>query len=232
MRLFRRRTGRALGSHAREKLFNTREMQHHARNCRKQLRIVSGKTAPKFYMTKRITTAAGLSKTSGGNGKPSTALPAGRLLRHFRLPVFLAGLVFLCGCQTASQNLFTASGPGWHIQQGQALWRPQRGLPEFGGDLVLASDDAGRCLIQFDKTPMSLVFVQTTSTNWLIKFPQQQMIFSGRGPGPMRFSWLYLPAALAGNPLPGQLHFERKADGGWRLENSRTGETLEGFLSP
>ena len=48
----------------------------------------------------------------------------------------------------------------------------------------------------------------------------------------MRFSWLYLPAALTGNPLPSQLHFERKADGGWRLENSSTGETLEGFLSP
>jgi hypothetical protein len=28
------------------------------------------------------------------------------------------------------------------------------------------------------------------------------------------------------------LHFESKPDGGWRLENSRTGETLEGFLSP
>ena len=39
-------------------------------------------------------------------------------------------------------------------------------------------------------------------------------------------------AALAGKPLPKPLHFESKPDGGWRLENSRTGETVEGYLSP
>ena len=183
-------------------------------------------------MTKRKTTAAGLSKTGGQNGKPSTALPVGKLLRHFLPSVFLASLMFLCGCQTSTQSLFNAAGPGWRVQQGQALWRPQRGLPEFGGDLVLASDDAGRCLIQFDKTPMAILFAQTTSTNWLIRFPQRQMSFTGRGPGPTRFGWLYLPAALAGKPLPKPLHFEIKADGGWRLENTDTGETLEGFLSP
>jgi hypothetical protein len=146
--------------------------------------------------------------------------------------VLLAGLAFLCGCQTAPQNLFTATGPGWRVQQGQALWRPQRGSPEFGGDLVLARDAAGRCLIQFDKTPMAILSAQTASNQWLIKFPQEQMSFSGRGSAPARFSWLYLPAALAGKPLPKPFHFEIKPAGGWRLENSRTGETLEGFLSP
>ncbi|HEX7617196.1 MAG TPA: hypothetical protein VF480_00605 [Verrucomicrobiae bacterium] len=183
-------------------------------------------------MTKRKTTAADLAKTGGCGGDSSVAFAAGRPLGYFLTPVFLAGLLFLCGCQTSNQSLFTAAGPGWRVQQGQALWRPQRGLPEFGGDFVLASDDAGRCLIQFDKTPMTILFAQTTSTHWLIRFPQRQMGFSGRGPGPKRFSWLYLPAALAGKPLPEPLHFENKAGGGWRLENSRTGETLEGFLSP
>lgn len=140
--------------------------------------------------------------------------------------------VFLCGCQTTTQNLFTASGPDWRVQQGQALWRPERGLPEFGGDLVLAVDNNGRALIQFDKTPLSLVFAEITSNRWLIRFPQRQMNFSGRAPEPTRFVWLYLPAALADEPLPKALHFERKPDGGWRLENFQTGETLEGFLSP
>jgi hypothetical protein len=144
----------------------------------------------------------------------------------------LTGLVFLCGCQTSTQSLFTATGPGWHIQQGQALWRPQRGLPEFGGDLVLARDDAGNCLIQFDKTPMAIMSAQITTNRWLIKFPQRNYSFSGRGSGSTRFGWLYLPAALDGKPLPENFHFERKTDGGWRLENSRTGETVEGFLSP
>ena len=183
-------------------------------------------------MTKQMTTTTGLAKTSGRDDKSSTAPPIDKLLRYFFPSALAVGLVFLCGCQTTTQSLFTATGSGWHVRQGQALWRPQRGLPEFGGDLVLASDDAGRCLIQFDKTPMAILSAQTTTNQWLIKFPQRRMSFSGHGNAPLRFSWLYLPTALAGKPLPKQLHFENKPDGGWRLENSRTGETLEGFLSP
>ena len=94
--------------------------------------------------------------------------------RIFCLVLWLASLPILtlsCGCQTSAKSLFVASGPGWHIQQGQALWRPQRGYPEIGGDIVLASHEDGRCLIQFAKTPMSLVLAQTTRTNWLIQFP-------------------------------------------------------------
>jgi len=152
--------------------------------------------------------------------------------RLFLWSASLALLTLLCGCQTTTQNLFTATGPGWHIQQGQALWRPKQGLPKFGGDLILASDANGRCLLQFDKTPLSMVFAQTTPTRWFIRFPQQQYSFSGHGTPPTRFAWLYLPAALAGKPLPLTFHFERKPDGGWRLENTGTGEILEGFLSP
>jgi len=146
--------------------------------------------------------------------------------------VLLSSLLFLCGCQSPVKNLFEATGPNWHVQQGQALWRPKTGLPEFGGDLVLASDDAGRHLIQFDKTPMAILSAQITSNRWLIKFPAQNLSFSGFGQGSTRFGWLYLPEALDGKPLPKNLKFERKSDGGWRMENSRTGETLEGFLSP
>ncbi|HEX4349862.1 MAG TPA: hypothetical protein VH251_05730 [Verrucomicrobiae bacterium] len=146
--------------------------------------------------------------------------------------ILLSNVLFLSGCQSPVKSLFDATGPNWHVQQGQALWRPKTGLPEFGGDLVLASDDAGRHLIQFDKTPMAILSAQTTSNRWLIKFPPQNLSFSGFGPGSTRFGWLYLPEALDGKPLPKNFKFERKSDGGWRLENSRTGETLEGFLSP
>jgi hypothetical protein len=141
-------------------------------------------------------------------------------------------IVSLCGCQSPVQRLFTATGPDWQVQQGQAIWRPQTGLPEFGGDLVLATDNGGRHLIQFDKTPMEILSAQVTSNRWLIKFPAKKMSFSGFGSGSTRFAWLYLPAALDGKPLPTELKFERKPDGGWRLENARTGESLEGFLSP
>jgi hypothetical protein len=167
---------------------------------------------------------------------PAVELRVGKSRRlaayFFGLPLWLIALVLICGCRTTKQSLFIASGPGWHVQQGQALWRPERGLPEFGGDLVLASDGTGRALIQFDKTPLSMVFAQTTTNRWLIRFPQRRMGFSGHGSGPTRFAWLYLPAALGGKQLPPALRFERKSDGGWRLENTRTGETLQGFLSP
>lgn len=145
--------------------------------------------------------------------------------------IFIAGL-FLSGCQSPVHSLFSATGQGWQVHQGQALWRPRGGLPEFGGDVVLARDGAGRHLIQFDKTPMAILSAQTTSNRWLIKFPARNLSFSGFGAGPTRFAWLYLPAALEGKQLPKTLRFDRKADGSWRLENLDTGESLEGFLSP
>ena len=158
------------------------------------------------------------------------------VIRHSLFVVLLTALISSCGCkiftQSSTQSLFTTTGPDWHVQQGQAVWRPKSGMPEIGGDLVLASDDAGGHLIQFDKTPIAILSAETTSNQWLIKFPQRNMSFSGHGAPSTRFGWLYLPAALDGKPLPKNFHFERKPDGNWRLENSHTGETLEGFLSP
>lgn len=128
--------------------------------------------------------------------------------------------------------MFTTSGSGWKVQEGQALWRPRQGLPELGGDLVMASHADGACAIEFAKTPITLVVAQTTQTNWLVRFPPRGMGFSGHGQPSTRFAWLYLHAALAGAPLPKPFRFERQADGSWRLENVRTGETLAGYLSP
>jgi hypothetical protein len=146
--------------------------------------------------------------------------------------LLLAVLVLSTGCRIANKSLFTVSGPGWRVHEGQALWRPWRGLPELGGDLVVADHEDGRCVIEFAKTPLPMVSAQTSRTNWLIQFPLRQIGFTGRRRPPARFAWLYLHAALCGEPLPAQLRFERKPDGGWRLENTRSGEALEGFLSP
>jgi len=147
--------------------------------------------------------------------------------------VLLAVLLAGSGCQTAPQKiLFTASGPGWTVQEGQVLWRPGHRFPELAGEIVMARHQDGCCGIQFTKTPLPLVLAQTTKTNWLIQFPPRQMSFTGLGAPPLRFVWLYLHAALAGQPLPKHLRFQRKPEGGWRLENERTGEALEGFLTP
>jgi hypothetical protein len=158
-----------------------------------------------------------------------------RLLKHhaFRFfPLSLsAGLMFLCGCQTAPQTLFTVSGPEWHVQQGQALWTPRSGAPQFGGDLVLAADNTGRAYVEFEKSPLPIVSVQITPKDWTLNFQKLGGFWKGHQPAPTRTIWLYLPDALAGKSLPKPLHFEQQADGNWRLENPKTGEILEGFLA-
>ncbi len=156
----------------------------------------------------------------------------GHLCRAWIRPTLLAVLILSAGCQTSTQSLFNASGPGWRVQEGQALWRPRRGLPELAGDLVAATHEDGRCLLQFSKTPLTLVSAEVTSNRWLIQFPPRRMSFAGRGKPSASFLWTELPSALAGKPLPGRLRFETKPDGNWRLENVRSGESLEGFLSP
>ena len=159
--------------------------------------------------------------------------PDNKVLRPLLwLALWAAGLLF-CGCRTSSQGLLlTISGPAWHTQQGLALWHPRAGMPELGGDLVMATRQDGACVIHFDKTPLPILLAQTTRTNWVIDFPARRLCFTGHGTPPTRFAWLYLPAALAGQPLPSRFRFERKPDGGWRLENTRSGESLEGFLAP
>jgi hypothetical protein len=160
-------------------------------------------------------------------------LLAGRVFRLAVWPALLASLALFTGCQTPTESdLFTTTEPGWRVQEGQALWRPRRGMPELGGDIVMASRADGRCVIQFIKTPMSLVLAQTSLTNWLVQFPPRQIGFKGRGSPPKRFAWLYLHSALAGEPLPAAFQFGQKPDGGWKLENTRSGESVEGFLGP
>jgi hypothetical protein len=141
-------------------------------------------------------------------------------------------LFVAAGCLSSRPIISNASGPGWRVQQGQALWRPNRHRPELAGELVLASHPGGSCSLEFSKAPFPVVRAQTTRTNWFIQFPSQGIGLRGGGAPPARFAWLHLHSALCGQPLPRALRFERKTDGGWRLVNTRSGETLEGFLTP
>lgn len=151
--------------------------------------------------------------------------------RILLVALFPALIGFFSGCETPPpQNLFSVSGPNWRVQQGQALWTPRTGAPQFGGDLILASDD-GSSFVQFSKTPLTIVTAEVTPERWLLRFPQNGEVWDGHQPAPARTVWLYLADALAGKPLPKAFHFERKPDGNWRLEDTKTGEILEGFLS-
>lgn len=147
------------------------------------------------------------------------------------LALLSAILTFFCGCATPPENLFTMSGPQWHVQQGQALWTPRAGAPQLGGDVILATED-GDAFVQFAKTPLTIVTAQVTPKRWLLRFPQGHKAWSGRQPAPTRTIWLYLADALAGRSLPAPLEFQQETNGNWRLENVKTGEILEGYLSP
>lgn len=156
-----------------------------------------------------------------------------RLLLGICGVALLAVVVFTTGCVTFGEaTRISTSGPGWRVFNGQAVWRPGRRAPELGGDLVVARHENGSYLFDFEKTPLPMTLGHTTSTNWLIEFPARQYTFAGKGQPPVRFTWLYLGAALDDKPLPKPLRFERKPDGGWLLENTRSGEIIEGFLSP
>ncbi|HTV39297.1 MAG TPA: hypothetical protein VMF08_01870 [Candidatus Sulfotelmatobacter sp.] len=145
--------------------------------------------------------------------------------------LFPAFLLFFCGCATTvPENLVSVSGPEWRVQQGQALWTPRTGAPQFGGDLVVATND-GSSFVQFSKTPLTIVTTELTPKHWLLRFPEHGKAWEGRRPAPARTIWLYLADALAGKRLPGAFRFEQEPNGNWKLEDVKTGEILEGFLS-
>src|ERR1017187_9798427 len=100
------------------------------------------------------------------------ALYKGRLFHPVLWLALLTIAMFSSGCRTTTEtSLFTTSGPGWHAQEGQALWRPGRGLRVLAGVLGMGSHEGGRCAIECAKTPLSLVSPQTPRTNWMIQFP-------------------------------------------------------------
>ena len=89
-------------------------------------------------------------------------------------PIFiLSGLVLvLCaGCRT-TPPLPPAdfSAPGWHVQQGQAVWKPSQSRPELAGDLLLATNVNGNFFLQFSKMPFPLATARVSGDRWQIEF--------------------------------------------------------------
>ena len=124
------------------------------------------------------------------------------------------------------------SAPGWQLHQGQALWKPTKNRPELAGDLLLATNASGDYFIQFTKIPFTLASAQVMNGAWQIQFGDGHHSWRGKGAPPKRFAWFKLPAALAGTTPAAPWTFTRRADDSWRLENSRTGEVLEGVFFP
>lgn len=140
----------------------------------------------------------------------------------------------LIGCATSrpvpAPDLST---PGWKIRQGQAIWHPPSGKQEIAGELVLALRDNDETMVQFMKTPFPLVNSWSVSGAWHVEFVPEHRRFNGSGERPSRFIWPSLANCLVQHqPPPPGWEMDWDNAGHWRLENRRTGESLEGYLNP
>jgi hypothetical protein len=122
------------------------------------------------------------------------------------------------------------SEPGWTLRQGQALWRTKRDAPEIAGEIIFATHQSGRTLLQLTKNPLPFVTVQTSGDLWQIEFVPQQRRFSGKGSPPRRLPWVHLARALQGTNPPPPLVFKKDGPDNFTFENPDTGETISGFL--
>jgi len=142
---------------------------------------------------------------------------------------FLGGF----GCRTTTpMPAINLSAAGWHVAQGQAVWKPPGNRPELAGDLLVATNDNGNCFIQFSKTPFEIATARVDDGRWQVRFGTDQYSWTGRGAPSPRFVWFQLPPALAGKLLIDGWKFERSSGNLWRLQNSRTHEALSGEFFP
>jgi hypothetical protein len=160
-----------------------------------------------------------------------------REFNGFREVRWVAGALFaaalcLVACQTVPPlppaNL---SEPGWTVRQGQAVWRRQRAAPGLAGDLILATRPDGRTFVQFSKSALPILTAQSTPDRWEVESPTENKRHSGHGRPPAQLIFLYLPRALAGQPLPKEWSWRQLDNGNWRLENHATGASLEGYFT-
>jgi hypothetical protein len=148
-------------------------------------------------------------------------------------PFWLLTLIFCISCRTVNPlPPADLSTPGWHIQQGQAVWQPPGNRPEMTGDLLLATNANGNFFLQFTKDPFPLASAEVMDGCWQVSFGMDEHAWRGQGAPPSRFVWFQLPPALLSGKTTGTWRFSSSGTNLWRLENLRTGEYLEGGFFP
>ncbi len=80
--------------------------------------------------------------------------------------------------------------------------------------------------------PFPFVQAKCSNSGWEIEFPPQKLFFAGGGQPPKRLAWLQVCRGLAGKEVRAPWRFERRADGSWRLDSTRSKESVEGYLQP
>ncbi len=162
------------------------------------------------------------------------ARPCLRALDWIRAVALAVGVTSLCsGCRTvAPLPPADFAVPGWTVRQGQAIWRAAKGATELAGDVLVATHEDGRSVVQFSKTPLPFVVAQSTTNAWQVNVIPQDKMYSGRGEPPARVIWLHLVSSLRGARPRKPLVFQRTGEQDWKLENRATGEMISGFLAP
>lgn len=151
-----------------------------------------------------------------------------RLARLFGLALLSGG--WLAGCTSPDPTSPPTLARG-QTHTGQAVWQARPHAPPLAGELVLARRPGGDFFLQFSKPPLTLAEAARTGKRWRVTFPGLSREYRGRGRGTARLLWLWLPVALDGGALPPHVTFARSGES-WRLANTRTGESLEGYLVP
>jgi hypothetical protein len=122
------------------------------------------------------------------------------------------------------------SEPGWTVRQGQAVWKT--GESDLAGEIIFAARSGRNGSLQFIKTPLPLVSAQTSGSRWTIHFAAEDRTHSGRGTPPAQLLWLHVANALQGVSPPPPLRFNSEPNGNWELVNTKTSESISGFLTP
>src|SRR3954464_16041006 len=87
-------------------------------------------------------------------------------------PLLCCLLLCAAGCRLLpSLPPTNLSEPGWHVREGQAVWRMKRDAPEIAGEILLATKADGHAFVQFTKTPFPFLIGQTTSNRWQVELP-------------------------------------------------------------
>jgi len=147
--------------------------------------------------------------------------------------MFLTTCLLSAGCRSSAPlGAADLSAPGWRSWEGQAVWKPNRNRPELAGELMAAARTNGDFFVQFAKPPFMLATAQTMEGRWQIEFGQAGRGWSGKGEPPSRFVWFELGRILKGRDSSRNWRRTGDLGGMWRLENLRTGETLEGRFFP
>ena len=176
-----------------------------------------------------------------GSNRPSR-------LVFFRLRAFLpaAGLVLAAslsaGCKTVPAPApvdFAKSG--WNVQHGQAVWKANKDAPELAAEILIAMHSSEGMVIELTKTPFPLVIARVGPSGWRMEFVADKRVVQGAGAPPSRLPWprsrvplavLQLPRLLGRQSAPRDWKFSSPESNRFRIENTSTHETLEGFLEP